>query len=1071
MKNIYTQISTRFTLAAHKALMIVLFGFLSIYSVNAADYTVERWRVVEITLTSAISYTDPFNDVDVTATFTGPGGATIVRPAFWDGGTTWKVRFAPTLVGNWTMTTSCTSPTNSGLHNISKTIECNAYSGSLEIYQRGFIKSHESGRYFTYADGTPFFYLGDTHWLFIHERFTTSNVTGVASQFKYTLDKRVTQGFTVYQTEAIQHPHGGTHSGPDEEPHSNFRDGFSAADLPGFHNIDRKFKYIADNGLVNANSSICWVTDPADHPTVYTDSYMYKLSRYWVARYGAYPVLWTIAQELDKGFYGVYNNTNMSKWYSVGEAIEDHDAYNHPLSAHMENTSSTVASNSSWGSKPYHSWWAVQVQSDVSNFTPKAKDFWNYTPAKPSVLYEAFYDVFDTDTKGARSQGYIAFQSGMYGYGYGANGVWNDLYAIGDYGTAFLMPARYTNWYEGANLLSGSQMIHLKNFYSSVEWWKLIPRFDDANWASFSAPNTSLLATDGQKKFVAYFFGTGNGTGTLKNLLNGYIYNAKWYDPRTGSYTNIGDFTTSNNQWTIPTRPSADDYILLVESTSATRVLNNNLALGKTYTSSSNFNSDQAALKAFDANYSTNWQSQEGTFSNQWLTVNFGDSTRFNAVVLAEYGDRTSGFRIEYSTNGTTWSTAYTGTKIGWNRVISFSPVTANYARLYLTSGTPHQPIVYEFQVYNTEDTSSQDPNLALSRTYSSSSNYNSSQVASNAFDANYTTNWQPQDGTFANQWLSVDFGSNISFDKVILREYANRTTGFRIEYSSNGSTWSTAHTGTTIGGNKTLIFNTVTGRYARLYFTSGTGAQPIIYEFQIYNTNSNLALNSVYTSSTNWDASQTADKAFDSNMGTNWQAQNGTFANQWLAINFGQPITFNKVFLSEFGNRTSSFKIEYSDNGNTWQTAYNGTTIGYTKTITFDPVTAINARVRFIAGTGSAPIIYEFGIYDSTASSSMSVVQEYPDDLKTYELKQEHFILYPNPAYNEVRVMYTSEKNRDIFISIYNSEGKRVIARKKSVVKGQNYDHIDVSGLLAGVYIVKVDGDKSAVRKLIIRE
>lgn len=1062
------QICVLSRLRARKVLIIIIISFFSVYKVNAADYTAEQWRAIEITLTSSVSYTDPFNAVDVTATFTGPGGVTIIRPAFWDGGTTWKVRFAPTITGNWTMTTSCTISSNSGLHNISKTVQCNAYSGNLDIYKHGFLKCHESGRYFTYADGTPFFYLGDTHWLFTHERFSTSNVSGIASQFKYTLDKRVTQGFTVYQTEAIQHPHGGTHTGLDEEPHCDFRDGLTSADLPGFQNMDRKFKYVADNGLVNANSSICWVADPADF-SIYTDSYMYKLSRYWVARYGAYPVLWTIAQEIDKGFYGTFNSTTISKWYSVGQAIWDNDAYKHPLSAHMENTEQTVASTSSWGSKPYHGWWAVQVQLDISNFTPKAKDFWNYTPTKPSILYEAYYDEFATDTKGARSQGYVAFQSGMYGYG--ANGVWNDLYAVGDYGTAFLMPDKYTNWHDGANLISGSQMTHLKNFYTNLQWWKLKPRFDDANWASFSNPAKSLLATDGQKTFVAYFFGSGNSTGTLKNLQNGFIYNAKWYDPRTGQYINIADFTTSNAQWTIPARPAADDYVLLVKSIASTRVLNTNLALGKSYSSSSNYNSDQVALNAFDANYSTNWQSQDGTFANQWLTVNFGGNTTFNAVVLSEYGDRTSGFRIEYSTNGTTWSTAYTGTKIGSNRVISFSPVTANYARLYFTSGTSYQPIIYEFQVYNTAETPSQTSNLALSRTYSSSSNYNSSQVASKAFDANYSTNWQSQDGTFANQWLSVDFGSNISFDSVILSEYGNRTTGFRIEYSANGSNWSTAYTGTTIGSKKTLTFNTITARYARIYFTSGTGYQPIIYEFEAYNRNSNLALNNTYTSSTNWDSNQTADKAFDSNISTNWQAQDGAFANQWLAVNFGRTVTFNKVFLSEYGNRTTSFKIEYSDDGSIWQTAYNGTTIGYSKTIAFDPVTAIYARIYFIAGTGNAPIIYEFGIYDSTANPSSRVAREHSIDVEAYQLKQELFTLYPNPADKEVKVIYTADKNCDLLISIYNSVGKQVITRKKNAVKGQNIEHIDVSGLLPGLYFVKIEGYKNMIQKLILRD
>jgi len=36
--------------------------------------------------------------------------------------------------------------------------------GDLDIYKHGFIQAEAGCKYMTYADGTPFFYLGDTHW-------------------------------------------------------------------------------------------------------------------------------------------------------------------------------------------------------------------------------------------------------------------------------------------------------------------------------------------------------------------------------------------------------------------------------------------------------------------------------------------------------------------------------------------------------------------------------------------------------------------------------------------------------------------------------------------------------------------------------------------------------------------------------------------------------------------------------------------------------------------------------------------------------------------------------------------
>ena len=539
------------------------------------NYIIERWNVVEITLISSKKYTDPFNQIEVAATFSGPDGKVLIRLAFWDGGNIWRIRFAPTEIGLWKMVTSCSDITNSGLYDISKSIECKPYIGRLNIYKHGFLKVSENKRYFVYNDGVPFFYLGDTHWLYIHERFNSSNVKGIASQFKYIVDKRVNEGFTVYQTEAIQHPHGqnstdggGSHLGKDEEPYCNFRDGFDEKDIAGFKNIDRKFKYIAQKGLVNANSAICWVLDPADYPQIYTEQFMEKLGKYWAARYGAYPVLWTIAQEIDKIMYKHFDSVSINKWFSAAKAIADNDAYHHPLTAHMENTSATLASNSWWGNKPYHNWWAIQWQEGMdSDIMPVAKDFWYHSPTKPSVLYESAYEGFWTDAKGVRGVGYEAFQSGIYGYGYGANGVWNDLYSKDppDYGTDYEMPVRYLNWYDGANLPGAKQLTYFKIFYSGIQWWKLVPRFDDTTWSVFADKNQSLLSTLGNEIYVVYFYNRVPATGTIKNLEKNVSYTAKWYDPENGIYTIIRTFKATDGRWKVPDKPDSKDWILLVK--------------------------------------------------------------------------------------------------------------------------------------------------------------------------------------------------------------------------------------------------------------------------------------------------------------------------------------------------------------------------------------------------------------------------------------------------------------------------------------------------------------------------
>lgn len=127
--------------------------------------------------------------------------------------------------------------------------------------------------------------------------------------------------------------------------------------------------------------------------------------------------------------------------------------------------------------------------------------------------------------------------------------------------------------------------------------------------------------------------------------------------------------------------------------------------------------------------------------------------------------------------------------------------------------------------------------NLALGKTAFSSSTYNATQTAAKAFDGDIWTNWQSANGTFAGQSLGVDLGAAVTFSKVVLAEYGNRTTGFSIQYF-DGSTWQVAYTGTTIGASqqrRAFTFPAVTGSQVRVVFSSGTGGQPIIYEFEVY--------------------------------------------------------------------------------------------------------------------------------------------------------------------------------------------------------------------------------------------
>src|SRR3954447_25882552 len=99
---------------------------------------VQNFRTVEFSFESvrALQNENPFYDIEVEALFTGPGGIEIRRPAFWDGGRTWRIRFAPTRPGVWHYVLSSKSSNGeveTGLNGLTGELRSVEYSGDYPI--------------------------------------------------------------------------------------------------------------------------------------------------------------------------------------------------------------------------------------------------------------------------------------------------------------------------------------------------------------------------------------------------------------------------------------------------------------------------------------------------------------------------------------------------------------------------------------------------------------------------------------------------------------------------------------------------------------------------------------------------------------------------------------------------------------------------------------------------------------------------------------------------------------------------------------------------------------------------
>jgi len=500
------------------------------------------------------AYADPFNDVTLDVTFVN-GATSLTMPAFWDGGNTWKVRFAPTLTGTWTYSTSCSNTADTGLNNQIGTVNCTAYTGGLAIYQKGFVKVPASTRYFTYDDGTPFFYIGDTHWTMATEPYST--------MFQPLVDLRVTQGFTVYQSEPIG-------------VNYNLADGLTSADLAAFQDLDNRFQYIANAGLVHANAELFFTSELQNNGASYSTAYLQKLTRYWVARYASYPVIWTTAQECDNDFYAAFTPAT-NPWKTVFNALQTYDPYLHPKTAHQEyynnGTTPVTTANSAFSGLTGYNWWGVQwspTKDGLPGFSV-AQDYWNNGGTRPAILYESHYENLWTNDFGARLQGWVAYLNGMYGYGYGAQDIW-------DYNTTYdenedtvensiitvTMAMKADTWSTSKNYAAATAVgTYMKSFFTAINWWQLTPRF---NSTSYFLPGSGCyysVASNSNTQYVFYFYNQTTTTGTAKGMVANAQYYKQWYNPRTGAYGTQTTVTANGSgQLTIGAKADSNDWVL-----------------------------------------------------------------------------------------------------------------------------------------------------------------------------------------------------------------------------------------------------------------------------------------------------------------------------------------------------------------------------------------------------------------------------------------------------------------------------------------------------------------------------
>ena len=112
---------------------------------------VERWDLLELSFRSNHSYANPFRDVSLKANFSHSSGRQIKVDGFYDGNSTWRVRFMPLEIGRWDYVTESNDPALGGARGY---FECVA---PTKAYLHGPLRA--DGLHFRHSDGTRRFLI------------------------------------------------------------------------------------------------------------------------------------------------------------------------------------------------------------------------------------------------------------------------------------------------------------------------------------------------------------------------------------------------------------------------------------------------------------------------------------------------------------------------------------------------------------------------------------------------------------------------------------------------------------------------------------------------------------------------------------------------------------------------------------------------------------------------------------------------------------------------------------------------------------------------------------------------
>jgi hypothetical protein len=415
------------------------------------------------------------------------------------------------------------------------------------------LRISENRRFIVKADGTPFFYLGDTAWELFHRLDR--------DEAAHYLRTRAQQRFTVIQAVALAEFDG--LRTPNAYGHVPFCDlDPTQPNEDYFKHVDWVVERAAAEGLITGllptwgdKVNMAWGKGPA----VFNPENARAYGRFLGRRYRDLPLIWILG-----GDRRLETGPHLLTYRAMAQGIRDGGATQlmtfHPMGGL---SSSHTVHSEDW----------LDFNMLQSGHDGRDKPNWNMVdldrarqPVKPVLDGEPNYEdhpVMAPDWKSAdgwfdeydvRKQAWRSLLAGACGHTYGCHDIWQ-MY---DERREPINRAR-TPWRVALELPGARQMQHVRAFFESRAWLKLVP--DQALVRSeIGSGGAHIRAARAQDKSYTYVYLPQGGTVQLDIQRLNSTMRVQWFDPRTGAARGGGLLTENGTL----TAPSTEDWVLVL---------------------------------------------------------------------------------------------------------------------------------------------------------------------------------------------------------------------------------------------------------------------------------------------------------------------------------------------------------------------------------------------------------------------------------------------------------------------------------------------------------------------------